>query len=299
MMITTFFPRAAISLAFAAGLSACGAHDIATLKSKSIDQTTFSGAVADKYRKFVTFEADEMMDWQDAAYFASKALWVLEDPSAAKPEDFADWHIEERFIHDLTVGEARLKVAMRLFDPEEVADDLASAITSFDCWIEQAEEGWQDDHIAACQKAFNDALAALESSKGVVISDTGEARTRLVVHHDLDEAELRAEDLVLVRSFARRGGSDLRLHVHVTGHADRAGPEIHNKKLSVSRALALVRAIRSSWPGQYTFSIEGLGEASPIVQTPDGVQEIRNRRTEAEVILSIRPQFPLIETATR
>jgi outer membrane protein OmpA-like peptidoglycan-associated protein len=295
----TPYLKTAMGLALSISLSACGAHDIATLKSKSIDQTTFSGAVADKYRKFVIFEADEMMDWQDAGYFASKALRILENPNAAKPENFADWHIKERFIHDLTVGEARLKIAMQLFDPEEVADDLASAITSFDCWIEQAEEGWQDDHIAACQKAFNDALTSLEGRKGIAITDTGEARANLIVHHNLDEAAPRAEDLVLVRSFAKRGWDDLQLHVHVTGHTDRSGSTTHNKKLSVSRALALVDAIRASWPGEYTFSIEGLGEDSPVVQTPDGVQDIRNRRTEAKVILSIKPQHPLIETATR
>ena len=47
------------------------------------------------------------------------------------------------------------------------------------------------------------------------------------------------------------------------------------------------------------FSIEGLGETTPAFATADGVEDIRNRRTEAEVTLSIEPEFPSIETATR
>lgn len=288
-----------IGLCLITFLSACGARDVAKLKGKTIDTSTFSGAVAEDYRKFVTFEADQMMDWPDANFFAAKALKVLDDPTAAQPEDYANWNIDEKFIGDLRVGQGRLRMAMRLIAPEEGANNLAKAITSFDCWIEQAEEGWQTDHIAACQTAFNDALSALEKQKGIEITDAGEGKVRLVVHHNLDQPNPRPEDLVMIQTFASKWWEDLQLHVHVVGHTDRLGSDEHNKKLSLARALGVVNTIKSIWPGEYTFSLEALGETAPAVATADGVADIRNRRTEAEVTLTIEHQYPSIETAKR
>ena len=291
--------KATFFLGLITALTACGAYDVTELKEKTIDTTSYSGAVAEEYRKFVTSEADQMMDWQDAGYFAAKALKVLDDPIAAQPENYKNWNIDQQFVDDLEVAQGRLRIAMRLISPEEGAVNLAKAITSFDCWVEQAEEGWQIDHIAACQTSFNDALGELEQQKNIKITDAGEATVRLVVHHDLDKSYPHSDDLVLIQSFASKGWDDLQLHVHVVGHTDRSGTGEHNKKLSVSRALAVVNAIKSTWPGEYTFSIEGLGETTPAVATSDGIPDVRNRRTEAEVTLSIEPEFPSIETALR
>jgi OOP family OmpA-OmpF porin len=298
-MISPSLLKATFSLGLITALSACGAYDVGELREKSIDKGTFGGAVAEEYRKFVTFEADQMMDWQDAGYFAAKALKVLDDPAAAQPENYKNWDIDPQFVDDLEVGQGRLRIAMRLIIPEEGAANLAKAITSFDCWVEQAEEGWQIDHIAACQTSFNDALGELEQQKDIKITDAGEAKAKFVVFHELDQPQPRAEDFVLIQSFASKGWDDLQLHVHVVGHADRSGSHEYNHKLSVSRALAVVNAIKATWPGGYTFSIEGLGETQPAFETADGVPNILNRRTEAEVTLTIKPEYPSIETAVR
>ena len=241
--------KATFFLGLITALTACGAYDVAELKEKTIDTSSYSGAVAEEYRKFVTSEADQMMDWQDAGYFAAKALKVLDDPAAAQPENYKDWNIDQQFVDDLEVAQGRLRIAMRLIPPEEGAVNLAKAITSFDCWVEQAEEGWQIDHIAACQTSFNDALGELEQQKDIKITDAGEAKAKFVVFHELDQPQPRAEDFVLIQSFASKGWDDLQLHVHVVGHTDRSGTDEHNKKLSVSRALAVVNAIKSTWPG--------------------------------------------------
>ena len=127
--------KATFSVGLITALSACGAYDVAELKEKTIDTSSYSGAVAEEYRKFVTSEADQMMDWQDAGYFAAKALKVLDDPTAAQPENYKDWNIDQQFVDDLEVGQGRLRIAMRLISPEEGAVNLAKAITSFDCWV--------------------------------------------------------------------------------------------------------------------------------------------------------------------
>ena len=75
------------------------------------------------------------------------------------------------------------------------------------------------------------------------------------------------------------------MHVHVRGHADRSGSEAYNDTLSVSRTLAVVNEILTAWPLEYTLSIEGQGERNPALKTPNGVANIRNRRSEIEVTL--------------
>ena len=77
-MISQKIKKMSLGLGLMASLSACGAYDVAELKERDIDASTFGGAIAEEYRKFVAFEADQMMDWPDANYFAAKALRVLE-----------------------------------------------------------------------------------------------------------------------------------------------------------------------------------------------------------------------------
>ena len=280
-------------------LSACGAKNVAELKDTTTDRSTFSGAIADYYRKFVKFEADEMVDWVDAGYFAGKALRILEDPSTAKPENYGNWNVDERFRGDLEEGGKRLNIAMRVLSLEEGGAQLARAISSYDCWVEQAEEGWQKDHIAECQSAFNDAFIALENQARLKFTDKGKAKASIVLHHDLDAASPRQEDLAGLQSFTERSWGDLKMHIHIEGHTDLSGSEPHNDKLSIERAIAAVNAIATPWHEEYTLSIAGLGENQPTHPTPNGVQDIRNRRTVVEISLALNPTQPRAELASR
>jgi outer membrane protein OmpA-like peptidoglycan-associated protein len=71
--------------------------------------------------------------------------------------------------------------------------------------------------------------------------------------------------------------------VLVIGHTDAVGTGQHNDKLSLQRA-ERVRAelIRLGMP-EDSIDVEGRGKREPLVNTPDGVAEPRNRRVEIEV----------------
>ena len=43
---------------------------------------------------------------------------------------------------------------------------LTRAIIQFKCWLEQAEEGWQVYHIAACHDGLTNAMTAVEKTTG-------------------------------------------------------------------------------------------------------------------------------------
>ena len=284
-MFESSLKKLAFGFSVISTLAACGTQNITELHGKSISSTTLTGSAVEEYRKFVAFEANEMMDWTDASYFAAKALNILQNPEALQPEDYREWNIDERFLAEISTAENRLRMAMHLIGSSDEPKALATAITSFDCWIEQAEEGWQNDHIAACKDAFNGSIRSIEEQIGVKITDAGDAKARFIVYHDFNQPQPVSEDFVLLRSFPPRNWRDLRVHVHVRGHADRSGSEAYNETLSVSRTLTVVNEILTAWPLEYTLSIEGQGERNPALKTPDGVANIHNRRSEIEVTL--------------
>ncbi|HEX7760995.1 MAG TPA: OmpA family protein [Caulobacteraceae bacterium] len=68
--------------------------------------------------------------------------------------------------------------------------------------------------------------------------------------------------------------------IKITGHADRAGSDAYNQKLSERRARHVADLLVSTGAPAGQLSVEGKGESSPAVQTPDGVREPLNRRVE-------------------
>jgi OOP family OmpA-OmpF porin len=77
---------------------------------------------------------------------------------------------------------------------------------------------------------------------------------------------------------ARKAGGTSR--ITLTGHADRAGSAQYNLRLSQRRADAVkAELIRMGVPANDIATV-AKGESDPLVQTPDGVREPRNRRVE-------------------
>lgn len=73
------------------------------------------------------------------------------------------------------------------------------------------------------------------------------------------------------------------VEVQVTGHTDRVGSDTDNDRLSLQRAEA-VRAMLIQRGIKATFiRAVGRGEREPLVPTPDGQPEARNRRVEVIV----------------
>ena len=69
----------------------------------------------------------------------------------------------------------------------------------------------------------------------------------------------------------------------VIGHTDAVGTAQHNDKLSLQRAERVRdELIRLGMP-EDSIAVEGRGKREPLVNTPDGVAEQRNRRVEIEV----------------
>ncbi len=256
----------------------------------------FDGYLAREYRDFFLFEADQMYDWIDADYFAEKAL-AAQAGSDVQPENPAEWDIDEAHMPALTEGRQELMQAFAMGGKEKAPEAAAIAQAKYDCWVEQQEEGHQPTHIAACRQEFITALAALQGAMQTaeVVPEpepapepetrmvVGEELARTILYFDFDKSQITDASAGKIDNFVEQMKGLQDVVVFVEGHADRAGPNGYNAKLSERRAEQVRQELIKE--GITVGDLEELktaakGEEEPAVQTPDGVPEQANRRVE-------------------
>ncbi|MBP6775810.1 MAG: OmpA family protein [Piscinibacter sp.] len=92
---------------------------------------------------------------------------------------------------------------------------------------------------------------------------------------EFTEASRRALDGVLAEIAARPVPD-----VIVVGHTDSVGSDAVNDPLSRQRAEVVRRALIGRGVAPENIAVVGRGKREPVVATPDGVAEARNRRVE-------------------
>ncbi len=273
-------------------LAGCFGRPIEAVRGIEPVGPEFTRALAEAYRDFALYEADEMYDWPDAAHFARKGLDAAAG-EAVEAERLEDWRLPRDTVPELTTARARLVAALDADGRETAPAAAARAQSSFDCWVEQQEENHQLDHIAACRDSFyssiNEVNAALEAKAAAERTPEPEpqlapvlaARVPIAVvlfaydSHHLDDEGLAAVDRVVEAAAAT---PEARLVL--VGHTDRRGTEDYNLELSVRRAEAVRDALLARGVPTERLTLEGRGEADPAVPTADDIAEPANRRVE-------------------
>ncbi len=284
-------------------LAGCGAtFDYDGLRALDAQGDDFNAAAAREYRDFALFEADEMYDWPDAAHFGAKAMLAAAG-GRVRPEKPGDWSLPGDKVGELTAARVRLMAVMDRDASKLMPQPAARAQTHYDCWLEQQEENWQAGDIAQCRDGFYAALTAMEgrliladgpgpaipaaiSRQGGAADPVGRA---FAVFFPFDSAQLdtaAAEALDRVARLARQGAS---VRIVLGGHADRAGPAPYNMALSLARAETVLKALAERGIESKRIATAAHGESRPLVATPDGVREPRNRRVE----ITVGPASPL------
>jgi OOP family OmpA-OmpF porin len=170
----------------------------------------------------------------------------------------------------------------------------AKAQVSFDCWVEQLDEGWQTDHIAACRRNMMAAIEGIEqgmrqTAAAQPVPQGAETRgpERYLVFFDWDKSDITATARQVITEAAQavtRRNLDV---VMVEGHADRSGPDDYNVRLSQRRADAVRQVLVSQGIPANRIQTQAYGESQPLVPTEDGVRNAQNRR--ASVIIETGP----------
>jgi OOP family OmpA-OmpF porin len=225
-------------------------------------------------------------DLRDAEYFNHKARFA-EERSPIQPDELGDRALADADVPTFYTALGRL---YRVFDRGGrmlAPVDTGNAQVSYDCWIEAAEAG-RDEDAERCQAAFEQAMAAAEAAATIdpeaIRVVLGEAmpgmESDFLVFFDWDSAALTPEALGILETAAENAQTAGTARLEATGHADRSGPEDYNMGLSERRAEAVRdELVRLGIPADRIF-IFWRGETEPLVPTPDGVREPQNRRVE-------------------
>lgn len=301
-MRTLFFGTVLVAQAFVIVLlTGCGAtFDYNALRNSDAKGEGFAAELAREYKAFALFETDEMRDWPDAAHFGEKAL-VSASGTVLPPESLKDWRLPKDKVGEIAAARARLVAAFDRGAAKRWPQASAKAQVGFDCWVEQQEENWQFDHIARCRDNFEQAITEIDKAFAVseaaadtnaipavaVRSDAAGTGPRdpkgFMILFDFDSAAITADSLPALDAIADAAKEGDTIRMIVSGHADRAGPESFNQRLSWQRAEAVSHALIERGVSADRIGISAHGERRPRVSTPDGMREPRNRRVEVTV----------------
>lgn len=286
-------------------MTGCGAvFDFQSLNDIEPKSEGFNAALSRAYAEFALSEANDMYDWPDAAHFGRKALAAAAGAKVA-PEEPASWRLPDDKAGDITESYGRLTAMLAQGAGEKFPLTAARAQTGFDCWVEQQEENWQMADIARCRTGFYGALSRLEhrfaaergkpmgGPAGVIpaaaddttsfMTNTADGFTLLF---EFDSAEIIETDGRTLADIAAAAGNDGVVNITLAGHADRAGPQAYNDRLSERRARAVRDALVERGIDGKRILVSSFGEKRPRIVTPDGVREIQNRRVEVTVGVS-------------
>ncbi len=99
--------------------------------------------------------------------------------------------------------------------------------------------------------------------------------TRLTPESDLKFAEMLSRWQVR----EKQASTD----VVVVGHTDTVGSLENNTMLSMQRAKSIADRLRAAGLNPSALTLESHGESQPLIPTPDGVPEPRNRRVQVTI----------------
>lgn len=291
-------PSIALAIPFLVlSLAACAdfpgtTFDLDELKTTTPTGSPFTQALAHEYSAFAQAQRDEY-DWMASQYFAKKGLRAAKG-EAVPPEELSNWpFIASSALPDLVAARARLVTVLAGEAPNRAPAVTATAEVKFDCWVEEQDEGWQIDDIAACRNGFNTAMDALQKAMQPAAAPApapqAEAKpmapTSFMAFFDWDRSNLTPEARRIVDAAANAAKNAGNPKIKVTGYTDLSGPVGYNLRLSVRRADSVEKALVEDGVPAGNITTEGKGKSDPLVPTPDGVREPKNRRAVIDLLL--------------
>ncbi len=165
-------------------------------KNTSISGEIFSSELARLYKEFSESEVDGT-DWAAARYFANKGIRAA-NGIEVDPEHPEDWNISETLLP--TLLNAR-RLLLDVVSGEVIATypkQSAKAYFLFDCWVEEMEEGQEDD-ISNCRNGFYDTIDWIQNPPAdevKVIQTTGDAETEKPSGKAVPTTKVEGKDIV-------------------------------------------------------------------------------------------------------
>ncbi len=232
-------------------------------------------------------EFDEA-DYRDSDTFAERAL-VAATGSRVEPEPIDARSLPAENVGELSDARARLVAALDGGARDKFPDKAAMAQVQFECWMQEQEENFQPDDIAACQSGFLQTIATLEDGLkpdpvAAAPAPVPEPQSQtFLVMFDFDDANLDDAANAKLQSVLAYAASIDDAKIEVGGHADRAGETDYNASLAALRADVVADALAKAGLDEGSIRVASFGENQPAVPTPDGAPSRENRRVEITI----------------
>lgn len=153
---------AAISVLGLLLVSGCSTYSLEELRHTTPKGSKFQNALAKLYMDFADSEEKDY-DWKNSWHFADKGLLAVYGKDTT-PEELENWNLPKDKLAQFEKSRADLIAVLTPEMLEKKPEIAARAQFYFDCWVEQQEENWQKDDIAACRDGFVLSLAKLDIS---------------------------------------------------------------------------------------------------------------------------------------
>lgn len=261
-----------------AALAGCGTQ-LEQAEKLTPQGSAFDLSLYDGYLGLAKSETGEG-DYRDSDTFATRAIYAGTGRMVG-PEEVASRNLPADKVGELGSARERLVTALGRGAAQKLPGDAAEAQVKFDCWMQEQEENFQPDDIAACRGGFYDALAKLESGTKKVAKAAPKPAPeaiKFIVYFDFNSTDLDAKGKEVVfqaEAAARRlqGG-----RVVVSGFTDTVGSAAYNQTLSELRAGAVAKVLSADGYPTKQIKTEGFGKTNLAVPTGDGVADAGNRR---------------------
>ena len=284
--------RLAAVVGLAALLGACHGMELEGVQGLDPQGSEFNTQLYAGYIELSLNERAEY-DFRDSDVFAMKAA-VAARGDDVRPSAVEDRRIAADKVDELSKARARLMAMLYGGGKNKAPVSAARAQISFDCWMQEQEEGHQPGDIADCRNAFYGSVVAAEVAMRPAPPPAPEPApapepepsyvTYYVVFFEFDSSELSNAAKQTLNEAAATALEMRPYKVLIRGHTDRAGPDAYNLKLSETRALSVASYLIENGAGRFVIHAEGLGESEPIAKTSDNVRDGRNRRSEISLI---------------
>ncbi len=292
-MMKSLRAGSAMLLLLAAAACNTTTYDMQALERSAPQGPGFTSQLAKDYLDYSKSEAAQY-DWIDSNYFAKKGRRAAAGEEVP-PEDSDAWsRIAENVRPDLRAARNRFTTALNNGSKTTMPAVAARAQVSYDCWVEQQQEGWQVEDIARCRNDFFQYVAQMERPRPVAVAPV--ATPVAIAAPPPTPAPITAETYVVFFAFDKsdispvaasvldRSVADYRrlgmTKVRIEGFTDRSGSDAYNQALSDRRAASVTEYLARNGVPRSSIGAQGFGENRNRVPTADGERNAENRRAE-------------------
>ncbi len=251
-------------------------------------------------------------DSLDAKTYAERAAAARGGaPTNPAPVESRAPYLKPHYVTELAEARARLMSAFEKEARAKAPAAAARAQSSFDCWLEQATEDLQPQHIDACKQAYLVAVADVEkalvppppppvdpdsdgdgvpdsrddcpgTAPGTPVDDRGcpQIPDLQGVHFNHDKAVLTAAARTILDDVVGIIRNNPHVRLEIVGHTDSTGSDDYNVRLSQRRADAVKAYLGETGVSMDVMSVDARGESQPIADNATAEGRAANRRVE-------------------